>query len=121
MKTHLFAKLFGLISLCLVIQCLTGCKSTPKVDWNTRVGHYTYDQAVTDLGAPDKAASLSDGRKVAEWITHRSGGSAFSFGAGGYGSHTGVGVGQTIGSGGQTHGLRLTFAANGQLAAWSKF
>jgi hypothetical protein len=91
------------------------------VDWNTRVGHCTFDQAVTELGAPDKTATLSDGRQVAEWITHTSSGSRFSFGVGGYGHHTGVGVSQSVGTGDRTHGLRLTFDANGQLAAWSKY
>jgi hypothetical protein len=52
-----------------------GCAST-KIDWNSRLGHYTYDQAVVELGPPDKSASLSDGTVVAEWLTRpgRSGG-----------------------------------------------
>ena len=104
----------------LVTAVLIGCKSTPKVDWDNRIGHYTYDQAVADLGVPDKTATLSDGRIVAEWITRRSGGSAFSFGVGSFGHHTGVGVSQTVGTGGQTHGLRLTFDPNGTLAGWSR-
>jgi hypothetical protein len=120
MKMRTVALLLGLVSLCLALPCVTGCKSTPKVDWNSRVGSYTYDQAVIDLGAPDKAATLSDGRWVSEWITHTSGGSSFSLGVGGYGSHTGVGVGQTIGGNARVHSLRLTFGTDGILAAWSK-
>ena len=55
---------------------LTGCAST-KVDWNSRIGNYTYDQAVIELGPPDKNAKLTDGTVVAEWMTRRgySGGS----------------------------------------------
>jgi hypothetical protein len=49
---------------------LTGCAST-KIDWNSRVGNYTYDQAVTELGPPDKNAKLTDGTVVAEWMTRR--------------------------------------------------
>ena len=55
---------------------LTGCAST-KIDWNSRIGNYTYDQAVLELGPPDKYAKLTDGTVVAEWMTRRgySGGS----------------------------------------------
>ncbi len=63
---------------------LVGCAST-KFDWNSRVGNYTYDQAVTELGPPDKSAKLTDGTVVAEWMTRRgySGGSVgFMYGYG---------------------------------------
>jgi hypothetical protein len=36
-----------------LVLWLTGCASM-RVDWGTRIGHYTYDQAVTDMGPPDK-------------------------------------------------------------------
>jgi len=52
------------------------------VDWNSRIGSYTYDQTVTDLGPPDKQTKLTDGKTVAEWVTHRNGGSGVSFGTG---------------------------------------
>lgn len=45
---------------------LVGCAS--KTDWNTRVGVYTYDDAVKDYGPPDKSATTSDGTTVAEWL-----------------------------------------------------
>ena len=110
------------ISMLLIVTALAfvGCATTKKVDWNSRVGAFTYDQAIAELGPPDKQAKLSDGKTVAEWITHRSGGGGLSIGTGFYGSHTGVGVGQTIGTGGQDHGLRLTFGTDGRLADWSK-
>jgi hypothetical protein len=69
------------LGLCLL---LIGCAS-PKIDWTSRVGIYTYDQAVAELGPPDKSAKLSDGSTVAEWMTRRgySGGSAgFMYGYG---------------------------------------
>lgn len=50
---------------------VAGCATTPKVDWNSRVGNYTYDQAILELGPPDKVATLNDGTKVAEWLTSR--------------------------------------------------
>jgi hypothetical protein len=47
---------------------LAGCV-TQKIDWPARVGNYTYDQAVLELGPPDKSAKLSDGIIVADWLT----------------------------------------------------
>src|ERR1700690_3094488 len=103
MKMNLAAKFSLLVVFTLVVSFLIGCKSTPPIDWNSRIGTYTYDQAVTDLGPPDKQAKLDDGKTVAEWITHRSGGTGLSIGtgffSGGGGIGTGVGVSQSIGSG----------------------
>ena len=109
-------------AVALVGLVLTGC-ATKKVDWNSRVGSYTYDQAVADMGPPDKQAKLSDGKTVAEWITHRAGGGGLSFGVGGasFSRHTGVGVGvsQSVGTGGSDRGLRLVFDTEGKLTSWS--
>ena len=55
----------------LVMFLLAGCATAPKIDWNSRVGNYTFDQAVLELGPPDRIAALSDGTKVAEWMTSR--------------------------------------------------
>jgi hypothetical protein len=107
-------------SLAFLAWLAVGCSTTPKVDWDSRVGNYTFDQAVSELGPPDKQAKLSDGSTVAEWITGRSGGSAFSIGTGVYGRSTGVGVSQTVGSGGAQRVLRLVFDKDGRLKSWSK-
>lgn len=98
----------------------SGCASTKKVDWDSRVENYTYDQAVGELGPPDKQANTSDGKTVAEWISRRSGGSSISFGTGFYGHNTGVAVGQTVGSGYPDHVTRLTFGPDGKLVSWFK-
>jgi hypothetical protein len=108
------------MTLALLSFVCAGCKTTPKVDWNSRVGNYTYDQAVAELGPPDKTATLSDGKTVAEWITHRSGGSGLSVGTGFYGSRTGVGVSQSMGSGYSDRILRLTFGPDKNLVSWTK-
>lgn len=50
----------------------TGCTTT-KIDWNSRIGSYTFDEAITELGVPDRQATLSDGSVVAEWLTGRGG------------------------------------------------
>jgi hypothetical protein len=60
-----------MISALLVAVVLTGC-ATPKINWSARVGNYTYKQAVTEFGAPDKSSKLSSGSTVAEWMTERS-------------------------------------------------
>ncbi len=124
MKINFAAKFSLLVVFTLVTAFLISCKSTPPVDWSSRVGTYTYDQAVTDFGPPDKQAKLDDGKTVAEWITHRSGGSGLSFGtgffSGGGGSGMGVGVGQSIGTGSGDKVLKLTFGSDNKLAAWSK-
>jgi hypothetical protein len=58
--------LAGLLGACLLAGCATG-----KIDWGTRIGAYTYDEAVREYGPPDKSAKLSDGTSVHEWLTWR--------------------------------------------------
>ena len=69
MKTAFSVSTFCLwLMACVVLVLwLTGCASM-RADWGARVGHYTYDQAVTDMGPPDKQAKLTDGTLVAEWL-----------------------------------------------------
>jgi len=59
--------LVGALALALL---LAGC-ATPQVDWNARIGQYTFDQAVIELGPPDKQAKLQDGTVIAEWLVGR--------------------------------------------------
>ena len=116
MKTN---PLIAMVLAALVLALFaSGCASKPKVDWNARVGNFTYDQAVIELGPPARQSTLSDGRKVAEWVTGYTGGSGMSFGVGSFGSHTGVGVSQSVGSGGNEKVLRLTFGVDGKLLEW---
>ena len=99
---------------------LAGCASTPKADWNSRVGNYTYDQAVAELGPPDKSAKLSDGSTVAEWFIKRSSSVSFGVGTGFYSGGSSVGVGHTVATSPSGEYLRLTFGADGQLAGWER-
>jgi hypothetical protein len=103
----------------MLIVLMVGCRTTPPVDWGARVGHYTYDQAVTELGPPDRTATLSDGRIVTEWISRKRGGSGFSVGTGFYGRHTGVSVGHAVGTGRGDRVLRLTFDQDNRLQSWA--
>jgi hypothetical protein len=88
------------------------------VDWDSRVGSYTYDQAVQELGPPLLSTKLNAGGTVADWpLGHHSSSVGFGVGGGGYGGGVGVGMGQTIG---HDDYLRLTFDQNGTLKAWSR-
>jgi len=108
-------------STSLALACLlASCATRPNVDWDSRVGTFTYDQAIVELGPPDKHSKLMDGKTVASWVTRRSGGSAFSTGAGGYGSHSAVAASPSESDGQAERVLRLTFDGEGKLAAWSK-
>jgi hypothetical protein len=101
---------------------LAGCATTPQPDWNSRVGNYTYDQAVAELGPPAKSVMLPDGGRTSDWLMSR-------------GRPGSVGLG--MGAGFATPGfmessipydtppipseyLRLTFRPDGKLAAWQR-
>ena len=56
-------------TLLLSIFLLVGCRS---VDWNQRVGVYSYNQAMTDYGPPDKSIELVNGATLHGWeLYHR--------------------------------------------------
>jgi hypothetical protein len=113
-------RLFTTCVAVLSILLLTGCRSTPKIDWDSRVHSYSYDQAVLELGPPNKVAKLSDGSTVAEWISERRTGSGLSIGVGSIGRHSGVSVGQSVSTGGNSSTLRLVFGKDNLLTSWSK-
>lgn len=116
------ANLRSFASLLTIVLALfiAGCATKPQTDWNSRVGNFTYDQAVTELGPPTAETKLSDGQRVADWVVGRTGSTGFSFGVGSFGRHTGVGVSQGFGTGPQDKILRLTFGADGNMASWKR-
>jgi hypothetical protein len=100
----------------LLVAGMVGCAH--RIDWNTRVGTYTFDQTVHELGPPDRSATLEDGSQVAEWRIMRGGRSVTYYGAGGYGFRPYRAGGGWYGYGGPIfatesaypdHVLRLTF------------
>ena len=111
----------------LLMALLDGC-ATNKVDWAGRMGNYTFDQAILELGPPDKQAKLNDGAVVADWITHRGYHTAYVT-SGYYGGHYGHGgpwiyapyAGPYAESYSPDYYLRLTFGPDGKLMAWRKF
>ncbi len=72
MKTIFFLLLAATLAL-------AGCASNPKsaktdpktVNWSERVGTYTYEQALVDLGKPAVIGESTEGR-TAEWSLRRS-------------------------------------------------
>ena len=106
--------LAGLILAVFVAGC-----ATHRIDWNSRVGVYTYDQSVTEFGPPDKQARLSDGRLVAEWISRYATPGTVVVGTGAYSYPGSVGIIQTAPNYYESK-LRLTFSTNYVLTAWAK-
>jgi len=121
------ANIFSPVPLILVAAFLVGCASSgPKIDWTTRLGAYTYDQSVLELGPPDKMATLSDGSRVAEWLTRpgRYYGTTIPYGYYGspYGPYTyspfWMAAPQTMTRTPDTY-LRLIFGPDGVLMDWT--
>ena len=104
----------GLAVLLLAAAFIAGCKTTPSVDWNSRIGTCTFNQAVAELGSPDKQSRLSDGKIVYQWITLH-GGNKFPRGRGYAGGNDEIGAGQPIVQTYKDHVLELTFGADGKL------
>lgn len=113
MKMNLGRKIF--LVGCVVIL-FAGCAT--RIDWNARVGHFTYDQAVSELGPPDKQAKLTDNKIVSEWITRYNTGSSVYVGSGFYPGQ--VGYVQSVGPNYYEARLCLTFNTNHVLSAWWK-
>ena len=110
----------------LLAGLLSGCTTTPKIDWAARVGNYTYDQAVSEFGPPDKESTLGDGSRVAEWLTRR--GYRQVYPVGGYYYHAGPPgyygwyyPPMYIDTSSPDYFLRLVFGPDGQLKTWKKF
>lgn len=114
----------SMIVLCVLVGCASGLsKKVESADWNGRIGTYTYEDAVSELGKPTMTSESNTGR-VAEWAIRGSPNMSFGVGvgSGSYGSHTGVGVGAGSSVTPRPHGeyLQLQFTPDDKLSAWSK-
>ena len=109
--------LLALLAALLFAGCVT-----PPVDWQARVGQYTRDQAITDLGPPDKSVKLSDGTIVDDWLTSRAhvivAPEPYFLPRGAY---FGPGTPSYTETYAPDYFLRLTFGPDGQLKAWKQF
>jgi len=122
MNTAWTRVLLGLLAGGLI--WVAGCASQ-KIDWGSRVGTYSFDDAIREYGPPDKSAKLTDGSTVADWLTARGMQTATTYGAGGYGYRRhGYGwAGPTmvvVDPPSPDRFLRLTFDPEGKLASWQK-
>ncbi len=106
---------FGLLAACTVI---CGCKTTQKIDWQSRIGNYTYDEAVLELGPPDRYAKLTDNTIVAEWLTARGSSQVWLNYTYGYGYYPPYPT--YLSTYTPERLLRLTFGPDGKLKAWKK-
>jgi hypothetical protein len=119
----------GIFTLLILILILlpAGCASRPTIDWSSRIGSYTYDQAVMDYGPPDKSAVLSDQTLVAEWLTSRgayhSVGPTLGYGPAyrRYGYHPGYAFESSHIVRSPDRHLRLIFDPSGNLQSWQTF
>lgn len=75
-----------------------GCATSRNEDWPSRIGNYTYDNAVKEMGPPDKTETLTDGTQVADWFVTRGGGLTVSLGLASFGGNTAVSTGTTLGT-----------------------
>ena len=119
-RNAIFSLAINLVLLGFMATFVFGC-ATNKIDWASRVGSYTYDQAVVEFGPPDKQATLKDGSSVVEWLTRR--GYAYRYPA--YGYYPGYYYGPFYPAYSEGYApdvfLRLTFDAESRLTAWKKF
>ena len=108
----------------LLAALLAGCATT-KIDWSARVGNYTFDQAVLELGPPDKQARLENGTVVADWLTHRGHRAVYSpppiYPYSGSGYDGPYYFGGYADSYSPDYFLRLTFGPDRKLSSWKKF
>jgi len=119
MKMNFTVKFSLPVIVALPVMLFAGCTTRPPIDWDSRIGHYSYEQAVTELGPPDRQARLSDGKSVYKWFVQPPLAPRFNSGMSYYGN-SGFGVSQTPGSSFNTQKIQLTFDTNGTLIAWSR-
>jgi hypothetical protein len=121
-----------MILRCLLLIVLAllpgGCASDTKavikdIDWGSRIGTYTYAEALAELGEPDVISQSSEGT-IAEWVLQRSPNIffGFGFGRGSFGRHTSTGVraGTTVSPPPSGEYMHLRFDKDGKLAERTK-
>ena len=105
----------------MLLAGILGCATQKKIDWEGRIGNFTFDQAVIELGPPDKQAKLQDGTVVAEWLDRR--GYAYVYSSPAWATPYSLGGPYATMSSATSpdYYLRLTFSPDGKLKAWKKF
>jgi len=104
------------------VLVLAGCIAAGNKQWSARVGHYTLDQAVSELGQPERSVLLMGGAVMVEWFAESPG----NVKPGGPNQewpvhfHNGA-ASASAPTGCPTCHLRLTFAPDEILASWQMY
>ncbi len=115
--------LLFIVIVLLAGGCVSGTRVPARgIDWGSRIGTYTFQDALSELGEPTAMGESREG-KFAEWVLQQNPGVSFGFGFGGgsYGHHSssGGGVGATVYPSPGGEFLRLRFDQNGKLAEYT--
>ncbi|MEO6034439.1 MAG: hypothetical protein ABIQ35_04210 [Verrucomicrobiota bacterium] len=111
-----FCQMISCVAIALTL--LVGC-ATAKVDWSNRVGNFTYDQAVAELGTPDHVEMVTSGEIIADWRTHRNSARTINPSRDVSSGPDGAGLGAPVSNSGPRT-LRLTFGADKILKSWTR-
>jgi hypothetical protein len=108
---------FPVCVLAIVGITFAGC-ATQNADWNRRVGNFTYQQAVGELGPPASQETLPDGHVTAEWVSRYNVSATSPEMDSGFYDHA-ASFAHTDDATRESR-LRLTFSTNNVLTRWSK-
>jgi hypothetical protein len=100
--------------LLLGVWLVTGCQSGANELWSGRVGTYSMDEAIKELGPADRQATTTDGITVAQWLVSRSRIYSRNPGFASWGLFN-----SDISSTPDLY-LQLTFGRDGRLSSWKK-
>ena len=110
----------GLVCGALLGLIGAGCQALQQVDWDGRIGQFSYEQAVAELGQPPGETKLPGGMRRVEWITNSGASMGRALVGAGYQRRT-MGVVPLEPT--EIHRLRdrylrLTFDRAGRMVAW---
>jgi hypothetical protein len=63
-------KSLGMVAFLMLLGACAG-DGVRRIDWQTRIGHYTLDDAKRELGAPESCVGLDDGGTACSWTTSK--------------------------------------------------
>ena len=113
------------IGTLVIAAFVSGCATEAKINWNARVGKYTYDEAAAEFGPPDKRLKLDNNSTVAEWALRNYSPDHVTYGyTGGYWGHGWVspGAGEAYPTGPEyTKWMRLEFGPDGKLVMHTEY
>lgn len=64
-------KSMGWLASLAAVSFLLGCATPSSVNWDQRIGTYTWDDALAEFGTPTRITELTGGVRAAEWIWPR--------------------------------------------------